>query len=70
MDFAALNAVVPPQDVVYLMACCGVCAALDAWLPATPPNSRWWWLRRVLSLLGQNYRHAANGKAVVPETGP
>ncbi len=63
MDLAALVPAIPQQYVVYVMAGCGVCAALDAWLPTTPPDSRWFWLRRVISLLGQNYRNAANVKS-------
>ena len=62
MDLGALLSVVPQQDVVYVMAACGLGAALDAWLPVTPKDSRWFWCRRLLSLLGQNYRNAVNSK--------
>jgi hypothetical protein len=62
MDLIALTSIVPPQDVIYVMAFCGVCAALDAWLPAISATSRWLPLRRALSLLAQNYRNAANMK--------
>jgi len=43
---------------------------LDAWLPVTPAES---WLigpRRVIGLLGQNYRNAANILPIMPASAP
>ena len=60
MDLMSLLNFVPTQDAVYVAAACGVAAALDAWLPPTPAGSGWSGARKVLSVLGQNYRNATN----------
>ena len=55
-----LLAVVPPKYLAYVAAACGAAAMLDAWLPQPKAGSVWVWPRKVISLLGQNYGHAAN----------
>ena len=67
MDLSMLLAFVPTQYAVYVMAGLGACAAVTANIPA-PSNptlaSAW----RVLNVLGQNYRHAANAPATTLAT--
>ena len=70
MNFAPILSMIPTNYAVYVLARCGCCAMLVAWLPVTPAES---WLvgpRRVIGLLGQNYRNAANMLPIVPASAP
>mgnify|MGYP003365324243 CR=1 FL=1 len=56
-----LLGVIPMQDLIYLAALCGVCAAIMPWLPV--PASKTGVYGRVyaaLNLLAQNFRNVAN----------
>ncbi|MBB2180047.1 hypothetical protein [Gluconacetobacter tumulicola] len=56
-----LISVVPVQDVIYVAALCGVCAALMPWLPVPASGgSVYGRLYAVLNLLAQNFRNVAN----------
>lgn len=59
--FQALISVVPVQDVVYVAALCGVCAALMPWLPVpASAASVYGRVYLALNLLAQNFRNVAN----------
>ena len=59
--FQALISVVPVQDVVYVAALCGVCAALMPWLPVPAcAGSVYGRVYLALNLLAQNFRNVAN----------
>ena len=60
MDLSPLLAFVPSQDMLFVLAVFGLAAALDAWLPQPGAGSHWVLPRKLLSVLGQNYRNAAN----------
>ena len=60
VDFAPIFSLVPANYAVYILALFGCCAMLDAWLPATRAGSWFAVPRRVIGVLGQNYRNAAN----------
>jgi hypothetical protein len=64
MDPTTLLAMLPADKLIYVMAICGIAAALDAWLPPTTPDSQWAPARHLLSLIGQNYRSATNASPV------
>ena len=57
---SALLALVPVQYLAYAFAACGLCALLDAVLPAPPAGSRWVGVRGVLHVLGANVLNARN----------
>ncbi|MFT8680412.1 hypothetical protein [Gluconacetobacter sp.] len=59
--FQTLISVVPVQDVVYVAALCGVCAALMPWLPVpASAASVYGRVYLALNLLAQNFRNVAN----------
>ncbi len=59
--FQTLISVVPVQDVVYVAALCGVCAALMPWLPVpASAGSVYGRVYLALNLLAQNFRNVAN----------
>lgn len=59
--FQTLISVVPVQDVVYVAALCGVCAALMPWLPVpASAASVYGRVYLTLNLLAQNFRNVAN----------
>jgi hypothetical protein len=60
MDISMIIALMPTHDAVYLAALCGVAAALDAWLPLPKADSSWAPIRKIISVMGQNYRNATN----------
>lgn len=59
--FQTLISVVPVQDMVYVAALCGVCAALMPWLPVpASAASVYGRVYLALNLLAQNFRNVAN----------
>ncbi len=61
MDLSYLLSAIPPRDLIYLAALCGLCAALMPWLPAPASStSLYGRVYAVINLLAQNFRNAAN----------
>lgn len=58
---AWLLGVIPVQDLIYLAALCGVCAAVMPWLPVpASKTSAYGRVYATLNLLAQNFRNVAN----------
>lgn len=59
--FQTLIAMVPVQDVIYVAALCGVCAAVMPWLPVpASAGSAYGRTYGLLNLLAQNFRNVTN----------
>jgi hypothetical protein len=65
---AAVLALVPAQDAVYVLAVCGLCAVIAALWRRPAADSARLPLYQLVNALGANFLHARNASA--PSAGP